>query len=72
MFQKWLWTTSEAKLLQKKTLSEGQKLWHFSYRGLQSTGQHRGHIPLARSVIREGHWAMPPPLGRQDSIISIE
>ena len=25
-----------------------------------------------RGVVRGGHWAMAPPLGRQDSIFSIE
>ena len=31
-----------------------------------------GEAGEARDVFRGGHWAMPPPLGRQDSIISIE
>ena len=29
-------------------------------------------IPVARGVFTGGHWAMDPPLGCQDSIISIE
>ena len=26
----------------------------------------------ARGVFRGGHWAVAPPLGRQDSVISVE
>ena len=46
MFLKWLWTTLETILLQK-TASEGQKLWHFSYRALWS-------------IARQSRWAQSP------------